>query len=103
MKLLTKAIANKALNQYDKGADMEQMVVAKFFNPVGRGVWYLMNMHKDRDYCWGICHIFDWEIGSFSLNELKEVGLPLGLKIERDKFFKPVKAIELWNKLKKEQ
>ena len=34
MKLLTKEITEKALEQYDKGSDMdEQMIIAKFFNP----------------------------------------------------------------------
>ena len=99
MKLLTKAIINKATKQYPLNSDMEQMVVAKFFNPAGRGTWYLMNMHEDNNYCWGICHIYEWEIGSFSINELKSVPLPWGLKIERDKSFKPVKASTLWKKL----
>ena len=97
MKLLTKAIINKATKQYSKGSSREQMVVAKFFNPCGRGTWYLMNM--DGDYCWGICHIYEWEIGSFSIEELKGVTMPYGLKIERDLYFKPVKASELWTKL----
>ena len=100
MKLLTKAIINKATRQYPKGTNMEQMVVAKFFNPMGKGTWYLMNMHDDNDYCWGICHIYEWEIGSFSINELKSVSLPFGSKIERDMYFKPVKASDLWSKLK---
>lgn len=99
MKLLTKAITKKALSQYNMGSDMDQMVVAKYFNPTGRGIWYLMNMAEDNDYCWGICHIYEWEIGSFSLKELDSIKLPFGLKIERDLYFKPVKAIELWNKL----
>ena len=101
MKLLTKAIINKATKQYPKGSDMEQMVVAKFFNPAGRGTWYLMNMENE-EYCWGICYKYEWEIGSFSINELKSVSLPFGLKIERDLYFKPVKASELWTKLNKE-
>ena len=86
MKLLTKEIINKATRQYSLGSDMEQMVVAKFFNPTGRGTWYLMNMDKDNDYCWGICHIYEWEMGSFSMGELKGIELPFGLKIERDKY-----------------
>ena len=102
MKLLTKAIINKATKQYPKGSDMEQMVVAKFYNPAGRGTWYLMNM-KGEDYCWGICHIYEWEMGSFSIEELKNVPLPWGLKIERDRYFTPVKASELWAKLNKEK
>ena len=54
MKLLTKSITEKAKEQYDEGSDMEQMVIAKFFNPIGNGTWYLMNMDKDEDYCLGI-------------------------------------------------
>ena len=99
MKLLTKAIKDKAKKQYPNGTDMEQMVVAKYFNPAGRGTWYLMNMHEDEDYCWGICHIYEWEIGSFSMEELQNTPLPYGLKIERDMYFKPVKASTLWKKL----
>ena len=60
MKLLTKEIINKATKQFENGSDMDQLVVAKFFNPVGRGTWYLMNMHNDKNYCWGICHIYEW-------------------------------------------
>ena len=99
MKLLTKKIKEKAIKQYVKGADLEQMVVAKFFNPYGRGTWYLMNMHEDEDYCWGICHLYEWEVGSFSLEELRNLPLPIGFKIERDLYFKPIKASKLWEKL----
>lgn len=99
MKLLTKAVKEKAIKQYPLGSDMDQMVVAKFFNPCGSGTWYLMNMDKDEDYCWGICHIHEWEIGSFSLKTLADLKLPFNLKVERDLYFKPIKASELWNKL----
>ena len=102
MKLLTKTIKSKAKKQYLEGTDMEQMVVAKYFNPCGRGIWYLMNMHDDEDYCWGICKIYEWEIGSFSMRELERLQLPFALKIERDLYFKPVKASTLWNKLNEE-
>ena len=102
MKLLTKDIINKATKQYELGSDMDQQVVAKFFNPCGRGTWYLMNMDSENNYCWGLCYICEWEIGSFSLKELEGVLLPFGLKIERDSFFKPIKAAKLWNQLTKE-
>ena len=99
MKLLTKAIKNKAKKQYPKGAGMDQMVVAKYFNPFGRGTWYLMNMHEDEDYCWGICNLYEWEMGSFSMKELESVRFSFGIKIERDLHFAPIKASELWEKL----
>ena len=111
MKLFTKQQKEKLIKNYIHHKEYwndehpkykEFKAVLKLFNPTGIGTWYLMNMHKDNDYCWGICHIYEWEIGSFSINELKGVNLPFGLKIERDKFFKPVKASELWTKLTKE-
>ena len=103
MKLFTKEIEAKAQVQYQKGNDLEsQVVVAKFFNPTGAGTWYLMNQDpEDIDYCWGICHIFEWEIGSFSKSELENYKGGLGLGIERDLYFTEVNAKELWDKLMK--
>ena len=99
MKLLTKEITDKAQKQYDKGSDMdEQMIVAKFFG--GDWTWYLMNMADNGDYCWGIVDGNAVEMGSFSINELQKVKLkPFGLGIERDIYFEPVPASELWKEL----
>lgn len=101
MKLFTKEIEKKAQAQYPLGSDLEnQMVVAKFFNPTGAGTWYLMNQDPtDHDYLWGICHIFEWEIGSFSKSELENFKGRMGLGIERDLHFTEVNAKELWDKL----
>ena len=100
MKLMTKEIEEKARTQYSLGASMDQMIVAKFFDPCGSWTWYLMNQDPDDpDYLWGIVKGFEIECGSFSLSELKEVKRPFGLGIERDKFFKPILAQELWEKL----
>jgi hypothetical protein len=44
MKLFTKDIDKKLFAQYSMGNNLEaQQVVAKIFNPYGRGVWYLLN------------------------------------------------------------
>ncbi len=101
MKLLTKAIREQALKQYPLGSDMEsQNIVAKFFDPTGEFTWYLMNIDpEDEDYCWGIVDGFAVEAGSFSLCELREIKLRFGLGIERDLYFEPVRAIDLWKKL----
>lgn len=101
MELFTKEIIEKAKTQYPFGSDMEnQMIVAKFFNPTGARTWYLMNMDPgDEDYCWGIVDLFEVEVGSFSKSELKNFKGPLGLGIERDLYFEPVNAKELWEKL----
>ena len=99
MKLMTKEIKEKAQKQYDEGSDMEQKVVAKFFDAMGDWKWFLMNMHKDEDYCWGIVDGFAVEMGSFSMKELQNIELPFGLGIERDMYFEPIKASELWKEL----
>ena len=98
MKLLTKEIKEKAQKQFDDGSDMEQKVVAKYFG--GSWTWYLMNLDpEDSDYAWGIVDGFAVEMGSFSMRELQSIKLPLGLGIERDRYFEPVKASELWKEL----
>jgi len=101
MKLLTAKIKKDAKKQYKLGSDLEQMIVAKFFNPVGSGTWYLMNMDEDEDYCWGIVDWMACEMGSFSMNELESVELPYGLGIERDLYFEPIKAKTLWDSIKR--
>ena len=39
MELLTKVIKEEAEKQYAKADDMDQKVVAKFFDPVGSWTW----------------------------------------------------------------
>ena len=97
MKLMTKKIKEQAEKQYDKGSDMEQMVVAKFFDSRGSWKWYLMNMDRDEDYCWGIVKGFEVEMGSFSMDALKSQQP----RIQRDLYFEPIKASEVWEQLNK--
>ena len=99
MQLLTKEIKTKAEKQYTKGGDMEQNIVAKFFNPMGSWTWYLMNKDPKSGYCWGIVDGNAVEMGSFSMRELESIQLQLGLGIERDIYFEPVPANELWKEL----
>lgn len=100
MELMTKEIEVKAQGQFPKGSDMSQLVVAKFFDPTGSWTWYLMNQDpKDTDYLWGIVKGVEVEMGSFSLAELSSVKGALGLGIERDKWFTPKPAQEIWDRL----
>lgn len=101
MELYTKEIIEKAKAQYPLGSDMDsQLIVAKYFNPTGAGTWYLMNMDpEDEDYSWGIVDLFEVEMGSFSKSELENFKGALGLGIERDLYFEPINAKELWQKL----
>lgn len=100
MKLMTKEIEKKAQKQYSQGSDMNQKVVAKFFDPTGSWTWYLMNQDpNDPAYLWGIVKGDEIEVGSFSLSELSSYRGSLGLGIERDLYFTPESAKEIWDKL----
>ena len=100
MMLMTKEISKLAIKQYPLGSDMNQMIVGKFFDPTGSWTWYLMNQDPDdNDYLWGIVKGFEVEMGSFSLSELQSVKGAFGLGIERDKYFEPRKAEDVWKDL----
>ena len=100
MKLLTKKIIEQAQKQYKKSNNIDdQVIVAKFFNPMGSWTWYLMNLHEDKDYAWGIVDGNAVEMGSWLMSELQSRQLPLGLGIERDIHFRSVPASELWKEL----
>lgn len=60
--------------------------VVKFFNPTGRGTWYLSELSPD-NMGYGICHIHEAELGYVSLEELNTLRLPYGLTIEKDSHF----------------
>ena len=63
-------------------------------------LWYAMNTDPDdNDYLYGIVDGFEVEMGSFSLSELEAYKGPLNIGIERDLYFKPMKAKDLWEKL----
>jgi hypothetical protein len=100
MKLFTKDIDKKLFAQFPKGADLEnQKVIAKIFNPYGRGRWYLLNSDpNDPDYIWAIVQMDDdIEIGSVSRKELENIKVPpFRLGLERDIYFSEINANELY-------
>jgi hypothetical protein len=106
MKLFTSAIDKHLFEQYPLGSDLEkQKVVAKIFNPYGRGTWYLLNSDpEDPDYIWAIVDMFEIETGSVSRNELESIRIQIGpykFPLERDMSFKPVNASELFENILK--
>ena len=91
MKLLTKQIKAKLLHNHatfdhEQGNYEKEKVVCKFFNPMGAGTWFCHSMDED-GRIFGYAHITDGEWGSFSIHELQNLKLPLGLSIERDILF----------------
>lgn len=91
--LLTKAIEKKLAahpfgSQEGKGEDAKLLV--KFFNPYGAGTWLITEAEKQPDGDWlmfGMCHIYEWEWGYVSFNELNRVRVNVfgqKLPLERD-------------------
>lgn len=92
MKLMTQEIKKKIPSLYSNdGKDPKDIPIrVKFFNPMGRGTWYVTEGEEQEDGDWlfyGLARIHEAELGYFKLSELTSVRLPFGMKIERDMYF----------------
>lgn len=95
MILLTDDLRERLLaNGRDRGAD--HVPVVKFFNPLGEGVWLATELDADGDTLFGLADLGYPELGSFSLEELALITLPLGMGIERDILFTGDFPISVW-------
>ena len=90
MQLITKEIEKKLENNL-KVDDLKRKPHLKLFSPVGSATWLISEYDKDTGIMFGLCDLGLGfvEFGSVSLDEIKALNLPYGLKIERDKFFEP--------------
>lgn len=103
MKLLLKGHSEKLQAQHRIYAETELKdltAVVKLFALNSNGTWYLLTQDPDDpDYLWAIVDGNAVEMGSVSLADLKAqrwVGIPA---VERDMYWEPRNALELWNKL----
>ncbi len=96
MMLITKAINAKleanyiAQQQTDCGG--ECFPPLKLFNPCGAATWLISERNTDEpDQLFGLCDLGfgSPELGWVSLAELESVKGPLGIGIERDRWFEP--------------
>lgn len=98
MKLMTKELEERfaEIGSQDEVAD--PLIVAKFFNPGGAGTWYATEYDPMTRLFFGYVSIFgdhNDEWGSFSLDELEAFRGPLGIGIERDRYFGEKRASEV--------
>ena len=90
MKLLTKTLEKRFAQIGSQEDEKDPLVIARFFNPCGAGTWYATEYDPERKVFFGYVSIFgdhNDEWGSFSLDELQNYRGPLGLGIERDRYF----------------
>lgn len=88
-KLMPASIKSKIPKLYSQEDVSDPTVWVKFFNPYGRGVWYITEF-DGRDTMFGWADLGYGELGYVSLNELEKLernGLPL---IERDLSWRPM-------------
>lgn len=90
MKLLTKEILKKTPPLYAQdGKGEDAIAYAKFFDPCGAGTWYMSEYNPEDGTAFGKVVLHDVELGYFNVNELAAIRGPLGLGIERDRWFRP--------------
>jgi len=95
---MTKALEERFAQVGRQEEVKDPIVIAKFFNPIGRGYWFATEYDPTDKIFFGYVSLFgDYndEWGSFSLEELESLELPLGMKIERDLHFKECPASEV--------
>lgn len=101
-KLLTKAETDRLTKAWSSDLTLANLTVqAKVFNPYGMGTWYLLALNPDGgDELFAIVDLMFLEVGSVSLHELSGVRVPpFNMPLERDRYFEPKKADELYREL----
>jgi len=101
MKLLTKEILNKlpALYATESVSLADKLIILKLFTPWSSFTWYIAEYNPETGIMFGYATGgYENEWGYISLPELEAIRGPAGLKIERDKWFVPIKFSELKQK-----
>ena len=89
MKLLTQADRKVLPDLYEQEeAGVDAVARVKWFTPDSNWTWYVSEFDGD-DLCFGLVVGHEIELGYFSLSEISEVRGPLGLAVERDRYFMP--------------
>lgn len=97
--LLTKANKKKLPALYSQdGKGDEAIAYVKFFTPWTNWTWYATEFDPEEGRFYGLVQGHEEELGYFMLEDLKSVRGKWGLKIERDRNFKPTKLGELRKK-----
>jgi hypothetical protein len=81
---------------YEDDPAFDPIPVVKVFNPLGSTTWLLCALDRsDPDIAFGLCDLGfgSPEVGSVRISEMEATVLPLGLRLERDLYFKPSKTL----------
>ncbi len=67
----------------------DPLAVIKLFTPDSSWTWFLIEYDPDEELAFGLAVGFETELGYISIAELREAKGPLGLKVERDLWWRP--------------
>lgn len=91
MTLLTTDLRRRLPPLYaNEAAGDDALVVAKFFTPDAQWTWYATEFDPESRTFYGFVRGLEAELGYFSLDDLERVRGPLGLPVERDRWWRPV-------------
>jgi hypothetical protein len=103
--LLTSEICEQLLlhgRRSAAGEDHDPTPVVKLFTPDAHATWLLTEVDpSDMDLAFGLCDLGlgHPELGYVRLSELQAIRGPLGLAIERDKAFRPLRSLSEYARL----
>ena len=99
-KLIPQKLLSEIPDLYETENTLDPICQVKLFTPDSNWTWYIIELSKtDVNSCFGYVQGIESELGYFTLEELEEVHGPLGLAIERDIWFEPIR----FSQLKKEK
>ena len=100
MKLITKEL-EKIIPTFYSSEDVEleeKIVYAKFFLADADWTWYILEYDKKTNTAFALVDGFERELGYVSIDELESVRGHMGLSVERDISFKPIRYgdLKIW-------
>ena len=91
-KLLNEELLSALPDLYTQENATDPLCHIKLFTPDSNWTWYIIELSKsDGDTCFGYVQGLEHELGYFTLSELESIKGKLGLGIERDTSFTPVR------------
>jgi hypothetical protein len=97
MKLITKEL-EKIIPVFYSSEDVElddKIVYEKFFLADANWIWYVLEFDKTSNTIFALVDGLDRELGYVSIEELEQVRGHMGLHVERDLYFTPVRFGDL--------
>jgi len=101
MKLLTKELRDRLLENNSRAREADHMPVVKFFLPGTAMTWLFSEMEQDGDTLFGLADLGsgDPELGYSSLEEMESIRTRTGLTIERDTGFTATRTLSEYTAL----